>query len=187
MGFTVVGFVLIWMFVVVNGNVFEQNECWFEIFCHLQDYGMSVTSPVGRMRVLRAYVVLICCQTLSSPAGMFTWKNNEVDWNYFAWNKYFWIWTRSKLFVCYKTQHICCARLWKVWERISKTRRSRFIGFSEPKNVCPVRHSGYCQCCPRVSAGMERCISYSVSFVCCREWKCVWTKCWFENFCHSRS
>jgi hypothetical protein len=48
-----------------------------------------------------------------------------------------------------------------------------------PRSTSPVRHVGFCQCCWLLCSGVNHCISYSVSLVCCHE---CFTKCWFQNF-----
>jgi hypothetical protein len=83
---------------------------WFENFCHVLAQQMSVSYAINHSKLPLACVTLMCCRTLTSYHTHLKGVDRKISWETKTW-----IWAHSKLFVCYKTQYICCARLWKVW------------------------------------------------------------------------
>jgi hypothetical protein len=65
------------LFDVMNANVCEQN-CWFEIFCHLLCgvMGTFASSTIGHTRLPVLVQYLICCRNLTR---WFTHSGKHVD------------------------------------------------------------------------------------------------------------
>ncbi len=95
------------LFVVISDIMFEQTLVREFLSCAWEVTRMSASSPIGHVRHPLLRVAVICCLTSTRWdtyfGNMFDWKiSREMKSSRFL---------NSKLYACYKTQHVCCAWL----------------------------------------------------------------------------
>jgi hypothetical protein len=163
--------------------LFEQKVGLKFSVCARKVTQVSVSSQISRPKYPPAFLTLICCCTLTRWHTQLE-KNILTEKFRAKWNSKFFA-IEAYFCTANRTQQICCARLWTVQRADFQNKTVTFLSFCQLPNTFLSFSTQWLLsvllACVRRDESLHRLLCL---VVCGHEWEHVWTKAWFENFCH---